>query len=447
MIGEKMIDANKFRWIRKCVLLLLQIILILSFGCGPAPTPILIDLPTATALPSPIPSPTPQVAVLASPNPSITSTPIVPSAVIKIFSHVPLSGEQAAFGQDILHGTELAIEQLSGPLTAYGYQIQPVSYDDQNTVQVALANAQEIAADPEILCGVGHYDSDITIAASNVYHLAGLAFVAPATTAALLTDRRYLEANRLIARVDGQGAAAAQFAKEQGYSTVYIVSQEREINIRNADSFRTISGSLGVQWLGTAITGFTPENINKLVTQIMTTKPDLVYISSSADRAIPFLSQLRAAGFQGAFLGTEDLDDPSLISQAGSSLMEGGGMFYTITNPPSQYYPNATKFVQDFSARYGTAPLNFAARAYDATGVCLKAIEAATKVKGGTLPTRNEVARALRRVNNYKGITGTYDFNRRGDPDGVQYYIYHVVSADAANWDPNSIVAAYITQP
>jgi ABC-type branched-subunit amino acid transport system substrate-binding protein len=441
-----MINAQKFRWLRNAVLFLLPIFLILSFGCGPAPTPILIEIPTATALLSPTQSPTTEVEVVLTPeqNITITSTPFVPTAVVKIFSHVPLSGEQAAFGQDILRGTELAIQQLSAPLSQYNYQIELVSYDDQNTNQVALANAQQIASDPEILCGVGHYDSAITIAASNVYHLAGLTFVAPVTTATLLTDRNYLEANRLIARIDGQGEAAAQFAKEQGYGTVFIVSQQNEINIRNADSFRGISGSLGVQWLGTTITGFTPENINKIVTQIMTAKPDLVYISSSADQAIPFLTALRAAGFQGAFLGTEELNDPSLISQAGSSLIEGGGMFYTITNPPAQYYPAATKFVQDFTARYSTAPLDFAARAYDATGICLRAIEAATKVKGGTLPTRLEVARALRRINNYRGITGTYEYNRRGDPDGVQYYVYQVVSVDAANWDPNSIVATYI---
>jgi branched-chain amino acid transport system substrate-binding protein len=445
MIGEKMINTKKFRWIRKFVLL--QLILILSFGCGPAPTPILIDLSTATALPPPTQSPTTEVEVVVPPDQSITSTPFVPIAVVKIFSHVPLSGEQAPFGQDILHGTELAIEQLSEPLREFGYHVELVSYDDQNTHQVALANAQDIAADPEILCGVGHYDSDITIAASNVYHLAGLTFVAPITTAPLLTDRRYLEANRLIARVDGQGAAAAQFAKDQGYGSVFIVSQEREINLRNADSFRGISGSLGIKWLGTVISGFTPVNTNKIVNQIINAKPDLVYISSSADQAIPFLTALRAAGFQGAFLGTEDLNDPSLISQAGSSLMEGGGMFYTITNPPSQYFPTATKFVQDFSARYGTAPLGFAARAYDATGVCLRAIEAATKLKGGLLPTRLEVARALRRVNKYEGTTGTYDFNRQGDPNGVQFYIYKVVSVDAANWDPNSIVAAYQLTP
>src|SRR5919106_4069193 len=110
-----MINEKKVLLIRKSVFLLLQIVLILSFGCGPAPTPILIDLPTATSpvqVP-PTPSPTPQVAVTAPPASNLTLTPTAPSTIIKIFSHVPLTGEQAAFGQDILHGTELAIQQLS----------------------------------------------------------------------------------------------------------------------------------------------------------------------------------------------------------------------------------------------------------------------------------------------------------------------------------------------
>jgi ABC-type branched-subunit amino acid transport system substrate-binding protein len=178
----------------------------------------------------------------------------------------------------------------------------------------------------------------------------------------------------------------------------------------------------------------------------MSAKPGLVYVSGPADKAIPFLIELRAAGYQGAILGTEDLDEPALITEAGPSLIEGGGLFYTITSPPSLYYPNATKFVQDFSAQFSTPPLDFAARAYDATGLCLKAIDAATKLKGGILPTRFEVARALRRVN-YKGVTGTYSLNREGDPDPVQYYVYQVASVDAANWDQNPVVAAYVITP
>src|SRR5215207_2390345 len=218
--AEKMIDARIVLWMRKFALLLSQIILIFTFGCGPRPTPIIITLSTATGSPSAI-TQAPATQLAETQAPTFTLTPFAPRAVIKIFSHVPLSGEQAVFGKDILRGAELAVQQLSAPLHELSYQVELVPYDDQNIARTARVNAQEIVGDPEILCGVGHYDSDITIATSGIYHLAGLALVAPSATAALLTDRNYLEVNRVIGRTDGQGTAAAQFAKAQGYGSVY----------------------------------------------------------------------------------------------------------------------------------------------------------------------------------------------------------------------------------
>jgi len=443
-----MFNAKIVLWKRKSALLLfllLQIILIFAPGCGPEPTAIYIILPTKTASPTAIPPPT--ETQLPTPTPALTLTPFVPRAVIKVFSQSPLSGDQAIGGSDILHGAELAVQQLDGPLREQGFKIQLLPYDDQNSAEIAAANAQEIVADPEILCGIGHYDSLITIEISDIYHQAGLAFVAPSATTPLLTDRSYLEINRVIGRTDGQGTAAAQFAKAQGFTSVYIVSQKGASSLRNAEYFRTESGSLGIKWLGSVISSLPAENMNKFVSQIMNARPDLVYISSSADQAIPFLTELRAAGYMGTFLGTESLDNQSMISAAGPSLVEGGGIYYTIASPPAQYYSDAAKFVQDFNTQYGAAPRSFAARAYDATGICLKAIEEASKAKGDIPPTRAEVAKAIRALKDYKGITGTYNFNNHGDPNPVQYYIYQVVSTDDASWDQNPIVAAYGVTP
>lgn len=424
-------------------LFLSQVILILAFGCSLGAPETTIIVLTSTS--SPTPTIPPQPTETGVPTPTLT--PFVPRAVIKIVSHVPLSGDHAVSGQDIMRGVELAVQQLSGPLNEFSYQVELVTYDDQNLAETALVNAQQVAADPEILCGVGHYDSDITIAASNIYHQAGLAFVAPSTTGPLLTGQSFLEVDRLIGRTDGQGAAAAKFAKDQGFTKVFIVSQKSDISLKNAESFRIESGSLGIKRVGSVISNLTPENTNKFVSQIIKARPDLVYISSAADQAIPFLTELRAAGYEGAILGTEKLDNHSMIKAAGPSLVKGGGMFYTIMDPPAEYYSDASQFIQDFYGQYSTAPLSFAARAYDATGICLKAIEEASIAKGGIPPTRAEVAKAIRDVKDYKGITGTYNFNNHGDPDPAQYYIYQVVSTDPDSWDQNPIVASYDMTP
>ena len=438
-----MINSNIARPIRKSTFLLLLTALLFAFGCGSAPTVIIVLTPTWTAAASPTAGPT-QTQVPPSPN--ATPTPFVPRGVIKIFVQSPLSGGQANAGTDILRGAELAVLQLSDSLAEQGYKVELAAFDDQNNAETAQKNASEIIADPQVLCGLGHHNSRVTIRTSNLYHQAGLALVAPAATAGILTDRGYLEVNRVIGRIDGQGIAAAQFAQEQGFSSVYIISGRSEA-LKNAEYFRLEADRLGIQVLGMVVTSLTESDRRPIINRIMKINPELVYISNPADEAIPFFQNARTAGYMGPFLGTEALNDPEAITSADPSLVEGGGLYYTITNPPANFYPEADQFIQDFEASYDANPRLFAARAYDAAGICLKAIEEASKAIDGEIPTRAQVANAIRALKDYPGITGTYTFNNQGDPSFVQYYVYQVVSVDNATWDQNIIAATYAVTP
>ena len=132
-----------------------------------------------------------------------------------------------------------------------------------------------------------------------------------------------------------------------------------------------------------------------------------------------------------------------MLSLAGEALLQGGPLYYTITNPPAPYYAETAQFIWEYTEKYGEEPLDFAARAYDATGMCLRGIAVAAQSTAELVPTRAEVTRGVRRINNYDGITGRYEFSRQGDPELVQYYMYQVASLDEANWDQNPIVATY----
>jgi branched-chain amino acid transport system substrate-binding protein len=411
-------------------------------GCAPAPATVEATLTSSatkvlnTATPS----------TKATKFPTGTMTPFVPKAVIKIVSHSPLSGNQGIFGRDILHGAELAIRQLAGPLAKQGYQIELVPYDDRNNMEIALANTEEIVANPDVLCAIGHYTSRITIAASEIYHEAGLALLAPSTTNTILTDHGYLEINRVIGRNDGQGIAGAQFAKAQGFTNVYIITQKNEYGLKNAEYFRLEADRIGIQVLGMLITDMI-EDPTLVLRRMIAAKPELVYYAGTAYRAIPFFREARAAGYTGAFLGLDDLNNPPLFELAGPSLVKGGGMYFTVLTAPANFYPDATKFIKNFEVHYGTPPLLFAAHAYDAAGMCMKAIEVASKAKSGEIPTRTEVIHAIRALKDYKGITGTYSFNNQGDLTLAKYYVFRVVSGDPAKWNQNSIIASYDVAP
>src|SRR5687768_18178395 len=116
-----------------------------------------------------------------------TEAPAGDLGTIKIATQSPLSGGQSLLGVAIKQGAELALEQLGADLTAMGYDVQLAPYDDQATPDVGVANAKNIVADSEILCGVGHLNSGVMIPSSEEYHTAGLAFVSPANTNPVVT--------------------------------------------------------------------------------------------------------------------------------------------------------------------------------------------------------------------------------------------------------------------
>ena len=130
---------------------------------------------------------------------------------IKLAVQAPLSGEQAALGEHVKLGAQLAVEEASKAFKALGYDLVFVPYDDQAKPEVGVANARNIVADPNVLALVGHFNSGVALPASEVYKDAMLAMISPANTATEITDRGYPNVNRVCGRDDVQGPVGARF--------------------------------------------------------------------------------------------------------------------------------------------------------------------------------------------------------------------------------------------
>ena len=178
-----------------------------------------------------------------------------------------------------------------------------------------------------------------------------------------------------------------------------------------------------------------------MITPILAASPDVVFFGGIYDQAGVFFKQAREKGYTGAFLGPDGMDSSTLVELAGPALLDGGGMYYTAVAGPAEKYPDTAKFISDFAAKYGANPQPFSAQAYDSMGICLTAIKNAIDANGGNLPTRAQVADAVRNIKDYKGITnGAINFNSKGDiVPTARYFILHVESADPAEWGNNSI--------
>ena len=60
---------------------------------------------------------------------------------------------------------------------------------------------------------------------------------------------------------------------------------------------------------------------------------------------------------------------------------------------------------------------------YDAALVGIKAIEQTIQSNGGQKPSRAEVSSAVRKLKNFKGVTGAIAFDNKGDPVKAKYFV------------------------
>ncbi len=358
--------------------------------------------------------------------------------VIRIASQSPLSGPQSVLGISIRNSVELAVTQLQGPLNELGYTVEFVPFDDQANPDVGVANAQNIVNDAAILAVIGHLNSGVALPSSEVYNANDLVMVSPANTNVNITDRGYPTVNRICGRDDTQGAAGAAFAATlEGVSSVYILHDTTAYGQGVAEFFRIEAEAQGLTVLGFEGTE-EASNFDGIINPILALDPDLIYFGGIYSQTGIFISQARSAGFDGFFVGPDGFDSSEFAELAGDA---GVGTYYTSVAAPVTLYEAAAQFAADYQETFGEGVQPFGAQAYDATAIVLQALAAAIEANDGAMPTRAQVAEAVRATENFEGLTGTVSFDDNGDPELANYYILQVVSPNAADWNNNEVLS------
>jgi branched-chain amino acid transport system substrate-binding protein len=339
---------------------------------------------------------------------------------IKIAVQAPLSGEQAAIGEHIKLGAQLAVEESSKAFKDLGYDLVLVPQDDQAKPEVGVANARNMVADPEVLVIVGHFNSGVALPSSEVYKDAMLTMISPANTATEITDRGYPNVNRVCGRDDVQGPVGARFtAQDLKLKSVYIIHDKTLYGQGVAENFRNEAKKLGLTVLGFDGTE-ERANFSPMIIPLKAKNPDLVYFGGIYDQGAPFFKQAREKGVKAKFLGPDGLDSAEMAKIAGSAVV---GSYYTSVAGPPDAYPETAAFAKKYKQRFGKETESFGMYGYDATLVGIKAIEGWIKANPGKKPSRADVVTAVRNIKNFKGITGSIEFDNKGDPVKAKYFV------------------------
>lgn len=150
----------------------------------------------------------------------------------------PMTGPNAAYGAQYKAGVEAAVAEINAAGGVLGEKLSVVVGDDVSDPKQGVSVANHFVADG-VTFVVGHYNSGVTIPASEIYAENGILFVTPTATNPMVTERGLWNAFRACGRDDQQGIIAAKFIlKSMKDKKVAIVDDKSTAGQGLADEMR-----------------------------------------------------------------------------------------------------------------------------------------------------------------------------------------------------------------
>ncbi len=321
----------------------------------------------------------------------------------------PFTGDSSEFGVQIEKGVHVAADEINAAGGIGGRKIRLELGDDQGNPAEALNVATKLAANPEIIAIVGHFNSSCSLAAKEAYAQAKIVMFSPGSTNVTVTQNTdYVFRN--IFTDDFQGQSLATYAaKMLGVKRVAILFDNDDYGTGLKESFKKKAAELGL-----VIEGETPysrdqNDFRSQLTTIKARNPELILIAGLYKQAAVIADQARRLGLNTQLIGGDGLFSQQFIALGGAATE---GALVTCPFLFDLGGERARKFGEAFRKKYNRDPDAWAALSYDALNIIAEGLR-----KNGV--SRDAVLRHLQGINSpataYDGLTGKTFFDKEGD--------------------------------
>ena len=333
-------------------------------------------------------------------------------AEIAVATVGPMTGQYAAFGEQMQFGAELAVEDINAAGGVLGEQLTLLVGDDACDPRQAVSVANQMVNDGVIFVA-GHFCSGSSIPASEVYTEEAILQISPASTNPALTEEGGENVFRVCGRDDQQGDVAAAFiAENYADGNVAILHDKTAYGQGLADFTREFLNGRGItETLYEAYTAG-ESDYSALVSLMKENAIDVVYVGGYHTEAGLIVRQMREQGMDTQLISGDGLVTDEFWAITGDA---GEGTLLTFLPDPRQFDAAA-----DLVARYeaeGVDPEGYTLYTYAAIQVFAQAAEAAGSTDIGDLV-------AAMRAGTFETVVGTLTFDDNGDVEQPPYVWY-----------------------
>ncbi|WP_374447423.1 branched-chain amino acid ABC transporter substrate-binding protein [Stella sp.] len=335
---------------------------------------------------------------------------------IVIASVGPMTGQYAAFGEQLRRGAEMAVENINAKGGVLGRKLKLEIGDDACDPKQAVAVANQLAS-KKVALVAGHFCSSSSIPASAVYNENGILQITPASTNPALTEdaakKGWKNVFRTCGRDDAQGLVAGKFlATKYKGKGVAILHDKSAYGKGLADETKKAMNAAGhKEAMYEAITQG-DKDFTALISKMKAAKVEVIYLGGYHTEAGLLVRQAREQGFGAQLISGDALVTDEFWKITGKA---GEGTRMTFAPDPRKV-PDAKDVVAQFKAK-NYDPEGYTLYTYAAIQVWAEAANKAKSIKTA------DVAKQLR-TGKYKTVIGTLEFNSKGDVVNPLYVFY-----------------------
>ncbi len=333
-------------------------------------------------------------------------------ADINIAVNGPMTGGEAAFGDQMKRGAEMAVADINAKGGVLGQKLKLFVGDDACDPKQAVAVANKTVSD-KVVFVAGHFCSSSSIPASDVYNEGGVVQISPASTNPMLTEKGHWNVFRTCGRDDQQGTVAGNFiADKMKGKKVAILHDKTAYGKGLADETKKQLNKRGVtEDMYEAYTKG-DKDFKALVSKLQGAKIDVIYVGGYHQEAGLIIRQAHDQGYKPQLFSGDALVTDEYWKITGPA---GEGTLMTFDADPRRNKEAADVVAAFKKVNYN--PEGYTLYTYAAIQAWVNAVTQAKSTDG------KKVAAALK-AGKHPTVLGTIGFDKKGDVTGSDYVVY-----------------------
>ncbi|KPA12088.1 branched chain amino acid ABC transporter (substrate-binding protein) [Candidatus Magnetomorum sp. HK-1] len=342
----------------------------------------------------------------------------------------PMTGRSSLHGTRMLQGVRLFMDDFNK--TNKDISLELLVFDDKNDKRKAMQIASDIVSNDNVLLVLGHYGSEPSAAAGEVYKMNGMPVITASATANIVTEQ-----NDWYFRTVAENRFSGSFIANYIYSSlnidkVSIIFDEDYYGVSLVKAFEKTALELDLKVMSKWGLHTDKEDIDKnlqlIINEIKASEdPGAIFLALHGEESAKVVMSLKYPGTNYTVVGADALSSEACFDYLKRSHMERiiPGYHTDNTYALSHFIPDlsnekASLFRKKYLNKYFQEPSWVSTTYYDAIFLAAEAIERAEiqDVKN-IRKQRKHIKEALTRMNSPEssvmGICGSIYFNSIGD--------------------------------